>query len=402
MLLFNGKTVDELTEDDLRSFIENEDYMENQYIDYKKVLSCFKDDLTPEEKSKQVEEFNNDICSFANADGGYLVVGVSEKDGIPKEIIGIDIPHGNKDKYKLQITEKLHWIQPKIPSVKVHFVDLENGKYVLFIEIQADGFVPYVYSKGDGYFRFYIRYENGKRVMNYNQVMRMFNVSLTMQKEIRAFRQSRIDFYSSPIDGVLPYCRIYVISEDFVNLAAHKKVYMLYRKNRSLIPHPKRFSEIIPNIDGIRFLSYDERIKDDAYLFNSGISELNVDLSSFYLNSHGSRSATILEGKKLWEDEIVKHVLYSFNVLFGLGFSKRAFICFDLSCFKGVITEQRGSSKSEFDRNMMQSSVIVADDISNDEIRTQALRNLHYEYLMALGIKNEDDYKKIEGEEYYF
>lgn len=42
MILINGKTADKVTEDDLSTIINNEDYAEGQYLDYK-TLFAFED-----------------------------------------------------------------------------------------------------------------------------------------------------------------------------------------------------------------------------------------------------------------------------------------------------------------------------------------------------------------------
>lgn len=225
MFLINGKAADKLTEEDLNVLKDNEDYKENQYIDYKGLLAFYDNRLPKDKRQQEVIEFKHDICSFANAEGGYLVVGVSEHGGIPDEIIGIDIPNMNKDKFELDIRDKLNSIQPKIPSIKLHFIELINQKFVVIIEIQADGFTPYVYDCSDKPFYFYTRTGNGKRRMSYNQVMRMFNQSLIMQKEIGAYREKRIQFYSKSNEKP-QYCRVYVISDDFVNTSAHKKIWL--------------------------------------------------------------------------------------------------------------------------------------------------------------------------------
>ena len=71
----------EWTVDDLRSLINNEDFRENQFIDYKRTFD-FLEAVDKLQKVKGKNEFRNDVCSFANADGGNLIFGISEKNGI--------------------------------------------------------------------------------------------------------------------------------------------------------------------------------------------------------------------------------------------------------------------------------------------------------------------------------
>lgn len=398
MFLINGKAADKLTEKDLNVLKDNEDYKENQYIDYKGLLAFYDNRLPKDKRQQEVIEFKHDICSFANAEGGYLVVGVSEHGGIPDEIIEIDIPNMNKDKFELDIRDKLNIIQPKIPSIKLHFIGLNNHKFIVIIEIQADGFSPYVYDCSDNPFYFYTRTGNGKRRMSYNQVMRMFNQSLVMQKEIAAYRESRIQFYSK-MNEKPQYCRVYVISDDFVNTSVHKKIYMMYRNNRLLISTPEGFEFIAPIVDGVRFVPYRSNERT-AYLFNNGICEVNEDVSVFYLNK--IKEGLFLDWASMWKEIILKHLLYSFDALSKLGFSKRAFICFDLACNENAITERRDYVFTTLDRDLVLSSVIEVSDITDEGIKKDAIKSLHYELLMALGIKGEEKYQEVEKETIYF
>ena len=398
MILINGKTVDKLTEDDLNFIIDNDDYIENQYIDYKEIFSFWDEELPKEQRKQEIIEFKKDVCSFANAEGGYIIVGISDKNGLPDEIIGIDVRGGNKDKFERDIKEKLANIQPKIPSVKVHFVELENGKYIVIIEIIVDSFAPYVYNSGNDTFDFVCRYGNGKRRMSYNQVMRMFNQSLIMKKEIEAFRQSRVQHYSNSKETPL-YCRMYVISQDFFDVSLHKKVYIMYRKNHSLISCPSGFSFISPNIDGVKFLPYRDGYGKDAYIFNNGICELNIDLhDENYLSESNNR--WYFSGIAVWNDELFQHIIYSVNHLLKLGYSKKAYLCFDLACYEGAITDYGDFFNSRIDRNQIMSSVIEVADISNKEVLNEAIKNLNYEYFMALGIRHDEKYKQVENTTY--
>lgn len=398
MILINGKTVGKIAAEDLNALIGNSDYIENQYIDYKELFAFCDERLPADMRKQKAIEFKNDICSFANAEGGYIFVGISDKNGIPDALVGIDIKNRNLDKYELDIREKLANIQPKIPSVKVHFVELKNGKYIVVLEIAADGFAPYVYNSGNDMFDFVSRDGNGKRRMSYNQVMRMFNQSLIIRKEIETFRESRVQFYSK-LREIPLYCRVYVISQDFLDVSAHKRVYMMYRENRTLVTCPSGFSFISPNADGVKFLAYRDDYGKEIYLRNNGICEVTMCLEDgYYLHYHNNKWS--LSGCAIWNDIILEHIKYSVEHLIRLGYNKKAYICFDLSCYKGTITDDGDYHKPQTDRNLIMSSVVEVDDISNDEILNESIRNLNYEYFMALGIRSEEKYKQVETTTY--
>ena len=62
------------------------------------------------EKKDPKAEFRRDVCAFANSDGGYLVYGISEKNGIPEKITGITIPNNNPDNFELQLNNTLCYL----------------------------------------------------------------------------------------------------------------------------------------------------------------------------------------------------------------------------------------------------------------------------------------------------
>ena len=72
----NGKSFLECTEDDLKNLIDNPDFRENEYLDYKQNFA-FLELPKGKERNEKIAEFKSDVCSFANADGGFLIFGIS-------------------------------------------------------------------------------------------------------------------------------------------------------------------------------------------------------------------------------------------------------------------------------------------------------------------------------------
>ena len=402
MILINGKTADKVTKDDLNTIIDNEDYAEGQYFDYKRLFGFDDKALDSNKQSLEIIEFKKDVCSFANAEGGYIIVGVTEEKGIPQELLGIDIPKGNTDAYKLKIRDKLANIQPKIPSVKIHCVMLQSGNYVVIVEIVADGFTPYVYNKVGDPFDFVIRNGGGKIRMSYNQVMRMFNQSLELNKKIEEFRQNRIK--ASANQGTPFYLHLYVIPENFADVSSYKKVYMISTREPDKIKRPEYADLALPNVDGIKFKrSYSCGYQKSTTLYNSGVCELeliikfNDESGILGYISNGNRH---LQGLSIWEEDILKHINYSAQTLIDLGFSSRAFLCFDLSCPVGTITHKEVCVSSTIDRELIVSQPVEIEDMSNEEALKAAKQNFFYEYLMSLGIRDKSVYNNLD--EYIF
>ena len=86
----NGKSFIECTAEDLLTLIDNPDFRENEYIDYKQNFA-FLELPKGKERNEKIAEFKSDVCSFANANGGFLILGVSDVEGCASELLGIEI-----------------------------------------------------------------------------------------------------------------------------------------------------------------------------------------------------------------------------------------------------------------------------------------------------------------------
>ena len=97
----------------------------------------------------------------------------------------------------------------------------------------------------------------------------------------------------------------------------------------------------------------------------------------------------------IWQEDIMKHINYSAQTLLDLGFSSRAFLCFDLSCPVGTITHQEDYISSTIDREFIVSQTVEIEDMSNEEALKVAKQNFFYEYLMSLGIRDNKVYENL-------
>ena len=185
----NDKEFKDWTEGDLQEIIENDVYRENEFWDYKQtfaVLEC----QDKESKRKKHNEFRHDICSFANAEGGYLIVGVMEEAGVPTEINGIGI--SNTDKFELDRRNELSGILPVVPKVEFSFIKLLNGNYVVVIRIYRGMYKPYLYRENEDNYRFYVRRGNRKQAMSYMEIRDDFLHSNLLSEEIGPTKWKKI------------------------------------------------------------------------------------------------------------------------------------------------------------------------------------------------------------------
>ncbi len=118
-MLINGKTHKQWTEEDLRTLLNNDDFREGQFLDYKRTFD-FLEAPDKNQKAKAKNELRNDICSFANAYGGDIIFGMPEKNGLASSIVPIAIE--NIDKFELELRNVLLPIQPATPPVDFAFI----------------------------------------------------------------------------------------------------------------------------------------------------------------------------------------------------------------------------------------------------------------------------------------
>lgn len=117
------KPLEQVTEEDLQGLIDGK-IRECVYLDYKS--------KTYGNNDSAKKEFLKDVSAFANARGGYLLIGITEKYGYPREILGID---NVDDEAAASISLCSSCIQERIQGLKVHPVPLDNGKHVLVVEV---------------------------------------------------------------------------------------------------------------------------------------------------------------------------------------------------------------------------------------------------------------------------
>jgi predicted HTH transcriptional regulator len=86
------------TKDDICSILNNEDIRECQTLDFKRTFE-FVEATDKWQKIKVKNEFRNDVCSLANADGGDLPFKISEDNGVASNIMPVSIK--NIDKFEL-------------------------------------------------------------------------------------------------------------------------------------------------------------------------------------------------------------------------------------------------------------------------------------------------------------
>lgn len=171
----------EITEPRLRRLVDD-GVSEGRTIDYKR------DAIGGRDQDKK--EFLRDVSSFANASGGWLVLGLAEDKGSPTNLVGI--PDLDPDREVLRLEEIIRdGIRPRILGIELEPVALGNGNHALVIRIPKSFNPPHqvVYQKE---FRFYGRGTNGKFPLDVDQIRDIVAAGPETAERLREFRVARL------------------------------------------------------------------------------------------------------------------------------------------------------------------------------------------------------------------
>lgn len=382
----NNKEFKDWVVEDFHEIIENEVYRENEYIDYKEtfaVLEC----SDKESKRKKQNEFRHDICSFANAEGGYLIFGIKEDAGIPSEIVGIEI--SNIDKFELDRRNELSGIFPAVPAVEFSFVKISVTKYIVVINISKGIHKPYLYKENEVDYKFYVRRGNRKQTMSYMEIRENFLHSSLFSTEIKKFRKERLQFFAEEYPDT-PFAVIQVIPEDFLNDATMIILYNEY-KARNIRFHDLFnglcYGHVFPNVDGVWFPNYERDYGSSLQLFNNGISEFfyKVDVrernGDKWIETQGilEKMRCLVEGTRDLFTLLERHAT--------------VYVCVTISGCKGLWNESdfKPYYCSQVDRNEIHCMPVEIHDVTEGDIVSKAIEKCEMVINYSVGRRNNKD-----------
>ena len=178
-----NKELERISKDDLQALIDNK-VLEYKTIEYKKEQ--------PGNSDSDKKEFLADVTSFANASGGDLIYGIEQEaeNGFPKTLLGLNVRNIDEEKSRLDNLIRTG-IQPRLPSVNLKEVLLENSKYAIVIRVPKSWVSPHRVTLS-GHDKFYSRNSSGKYPLDVGELRNAFNLSETVTERIRDFRTDRI------------------------------------------------------------------------------------------------------------------------------------------------------------------------------------------------------------------
>jgi hypothetical protein len=169
----------EITGDTIKELlsVEPDTHLEGKLLDFKQELKL---DTADERK-----EFLSDVCSFANASGGDLIIGVDKN----YKVVGL---HSgvNEDTYQQQLNNLLRdSMEPRLYPPDMKTVDVDGSK-VLLIRIRKSWNGPHRVNF-KGHVHFYSRTSTGKYPLDIGEIRSSFLGSDSLN-HIRNYRAERI------------------------------------------------------------------------------------------------------------------------------------------------------------------------------------------------------------------
>jgi hypothetical protein len=157
---------------------------EAKHIEYKRDI--------PADKKEDRLEFLRDAASFANAEGGLLLYGMTEESGIPKDLPGVGSADLDQEILRLESMLRDN-VDPRIEGVRSKAVALSNGRQALVMRIPKSWRAPHmIVMDGRDNAQFYTRATNGKHRMDLTELRSVLAGSLSRNERLREFRSQRL------------------------------------------------------------------------------------------------------------------------------------------------------------------------------------------------------------------
>jgi len=175
---FDGRLISEITEDDIRHLVENK-VQEDETIEFKREPYGG----TAQWNEKKLE-LCCDVASFANANGGYIIIGIGDRKGRANSLCAIPEPKPHIDR---MLKVCLDGIEPRIADLQIEPISLGSEGSVIVIRIgQSTSQTHMVNHRHQTHF--VRRYRDGKREMSYAEIRQAFlsDLPLRLLREMNA------------------------------------------------------------------------------------------------------------------------------------------------------------------------------------------------------------------------
>lgn len=169
------RPLDQISAADLDALVQRRQ-TEGRRLDFKLTF--------PDPGERGVRELLADVSSFANTDGGDILIGIRDDgNGAAAEVVGIG--DGSLDEDILRIEDQIrNCLDPRLPAFHIHPVPLAEGRVALVIRVGASLLAPHrVAYKGGS--RFYARNSRGKFEMDTGELRLAFAATDELPRKLR-------------------------------------------------------------------------------------------------------------------------------------------------------------------------------------------------------------------------
>ena len=151
---------------DIQSLLSNR-VPESEILDYKR--DCYGN------SDANKRELLKDVSSFANTRGGHIIIGIDEEEGVPTEIVGIDVGV-NLDAEIQRIVQVINsGFDPAFTSVQCRTIVSNEGARCLVLDTPKSAVAPHRIAFGN-YHKFFIRDSNGKHEATMPELRSLFTL----------------------------------------------------------------------------------------------------------------------------------------------------------------------------------------------------------------------------------
>lgn len=252
------KTLEQLIADGVR---------ENRSLDYKRELH------------ERPEHLLDDVCAFANTDGGDLVFGMSESEGTPQCFSPLLIDNVDDELLRLQ-NIIINGLEPKIYGVRLISVEQDDKVKAIIARIPQSWSRPHRVIKSG---KFKIRHESRNDDMDITELRAAFHLSSSIPERMRKYRKERVfDIFAREAPQQLsPGIEVVVHAipiSAFIGAGMNDFVVPTRIKPMGAIPSSTIIGRM--NIDGsLAFIKHDEKnLFSYIQMFRNGIIESAISI----------------------------------------------------------------------------------------------------------------------------
>jgi Schlafen, AlbA_2 len=245
-----------------------EEWQESPLLDFKREL--------PSKDDRGRQEFLKDVCAFANSEGGDLIFGIEETNGIAKAIVPITTEGSDTAIRRLgQILDA--GLEPRIQGVRFRSVRFDGGTYVLLVRVPASFDGPHRFTVNNAS-RFVVRSGTHISDLPYEQLRMAFDRTASLARRARDFRAYRLQEITAhrtwkPMRQG-PLCVVHILPMGSMTGRSTVDVASLYRDHAKLSFDDWGGASRSINLDGVMsFATTDQGVEAYTHVFRSGAIE---------------------------------------------------------------------------------------------------------------------------------